>query len=283
MNEQQLTPEELEDVEAHGLKEIAAGIAAVGAISTGGAAMAAMSGPAIPPAPIVEQARDDALGAAGHATGALGQLGRDAGTLAEHATENARGIADPLVLAAQNTVTDTGRFATDTVESTRVAVDRAVDETVGNIDTFVNDTARFATTTANATLATAATTLSSTKATVDRTVAPIQRTIESTTTGAVATALTVVNTVEDLANHWTVNVGVLGASAKAEGSLTHPSGTVTVSDGMGGILATADIKDGHATLTFETPAAGGSFTLHYPGDGTWAPSSQVLHLPPSAL
>lgn len=283
MTEQQLTPEELEDVEAHGLKEIAVGIAAAGVMGSGGAALAAMSGPSIPPVPIVEQARDDAMAAAGHATGAVGQIQRDAGTLAEHATSNARDIADPLVLAAQNTAADTVRFAEDTVTSTRATVDRTADAAIGNIDRAVDSTARYATSTASSAVATATSTVTSTKDTVDRTVAPIQRTAESTVETAAATALTVVRSVEDLANHWTVDVGVLGVSASGEGSVTHPSGTVSVSDGMGGILASADIHDGRATLTFETPAAGGTFTLHYPGDGSWAPSTQILHLPPSAL
>lgn len=283
MTEQQLTPEQLEDVEAHGLREIAVGIAAAGVMGSGGAALAAASGPSIPPVPIVEQARDDAMAAAEHATGAVSQLGRDAGTLAEHATANAHGIVDPVVLAAQNTAADTVRFAEDTVSRTRTAVDRTADAAISNVDRTIDSTARYATSTASSTVATVTSTVTATKDTVNRTVAPIQRTVESTAQSAIASALTVVRTVEDLADRWTVEVGVLGAEVSARGSLTNPSGTVSVSDGMGRVLATADIRDGHATLSFDTPAASGSLTIHYPGDGTWGPSTQVLHLPPSAL
>lgn len=271
MTEQQLTPEELEDVEAHGLKEIAAGIATVGAISTGGAAVAAMSGPAIPPAPIVQQARDDAMTAVGHAQESVGTLSRDAATLAEHGVANARAAVDPIVANTMTLAGDAVRQANATITSTRDTVDRTAEAAVGNIDEAVASTASYATATAN-----------SARETAEATVASAERTAEATVAYAAATAISVVRTVEGMANHWNVDVSVFGAEAKAQGSLTHPSGTVSVSDGSGRVLATADVKDGMATLSFETPAAGGTVTLHYPGNDTWAPSTQVLHCPPHA-
>lgn len=272
MTEQKLTPEELEDVEAHGLKEIAAGIATVGAMSTGGAAFAAMSGPAIPPAPIVQQARDDAMTAVGHAQEAADTLSRDVNNLATNAVTNTRGVVDPIVVNTMTLADETLREANATLTSTRNTVDRTTTAAIGSIDEAVDSTARYATATVNAT-----------RGTAESTLATAERTVGETVTSAAATAISVVRSVQDLANHWNVEVGVFGAEASAEGSISTPSGTVSVADGSGSVLATADIRDGRATLSFNTPPAGGTFTVHYSGHDAWAPSTQVLHLPPSAL
>jgi hypothetical protein len=260
MNEQ-VTPEQVDDVEAHGFKDIAIGIAAAGAVSTGGAAFAAMSGPSIPPVPIVEQARDDAQATAADATGAASTLAADAATFATHTTANARTIAD-------NELRDASTFLT----STRDSIDETVARTVPSIDRTIDSTAR-----------TAVRTVNDTKATATSTVASVSDTATRTATSAEASALSVVSMVEDLANHWTVNVGVFGAKVGADGSITNPGGTITLTDSTGGVLATADIHDGQANLSFTTPAGGGTLTLHYPGDGLFGPTQQTLHLPAPAL
>jgi hypothetical protein len=250
MNEQQ-TPVEIDDVEAHGLKEIAAGIVAAGAVTTGVAGAVHVNPlPGMRPPGAVEQIRDDATRTAGHATAAANTLAADATQTAGHASAAAHGIADPTVARVQATIA-----------STLGAVDKIVADTVPNIDRTVESTARTVTSTANSAAATA----------------------RSTAAAAETTALSVISTVQDLANHWTVNVGVLGASAKADGSLTNPGGTITLTDSTGGVLATADIHDGRATLSFVTAAGSGTLTLHYPGDGLWAPTQLPLHLPQMML
>jgi hypothetical protein len=261
MNEQQ-TPVEIDDVEAHGLKEIAAGIVAAGAVTTGVAGAVHVNPlPGMRPPGAVEQIRDDATRTAGHATAAANTLAADATQTAGHASAAAHGIADPTVARVQATIA-----------STLGAVDKIVADTMPNIDRTVESTARTATSTANSTVATARSTAASAETTALRTAA-----------SAEATALSVISTVQDLANHWTVNVGVLGASAKADGSLTNPGGTITLTDSTGGVLATADIHDGRATLSFVTAAGSGTLTLHYPGDGLWAPTQLPLHLPQMML
>jgi hypothetical protein len=281
--DEQFTPEQVDDVEAHGLKEIAAGIAAVGAVSTGGAAMAAMSGPSIPPAPIVQQARDDVTTMAGHATGAANTLAGDAGRAANNTATNtvtaAHDVADPWVGFAQRTAAD----AQDTIDGTVAQSVGSIDRAVGDAGRLATSTANSAVSTVNATATTAQRTATKAVDTASATVRNTTATVDRTAASAAATAMTVVRTVQDLANHWTVNVGVAGAAAKAAGSLTNPSGTVTLTDSTGGVLASADIHDGNATLSFVTPAGGGTFTLHYPGDGLFGPTQLPLHLPPHAI
>ena len=270
MNEQ-ITPE-VDDVEAHGLKEIAAGIVTVGAISTGGVALAASSGPSVPPSPIVQQAADDATAAAGHATGAITTLAADATGLAGHAADNAKATA-----ASELTATEAF------VDATRNTADRVVADNVSSIDRAVSDAARTAFSTANLVVTTAQGEVKTATDTATRTANTAQETANRTATTATSTALSVVRMVQDLANHWNVDVAVFGASVAADGSLTKPGGTITLTDGTGGVLATADIHDGTATLRFTTPSGSGSLTLHYPGDGLWGPTQLPLQLPPTAL
>lgn len=260
--DEQFAPEvDIDDVEAHGLKEIAMGLAAAGVVTTSAAGIAqasfSTSAPGMRPPAVVEQARND-----------IDQLTRDATAAANTLSDDAKSTADHAGAAAVKTTQDTARTALGAVADTRTKADAVIASTVGNIDEAVAQTARYATSTANTAQATAQSEVTAVRSKADATVA-----------STYATTIAVLGAVQDLANHWVVNVGVLGAGAGAEGSITHPGGTVTLTDGTGGVVATADIHDGKAILSFDTPATGGTFHLNYPGDPLYGPTQQAWHLP----
>ena len=264
------TIDELDDVEGHGLREVAAG-AAIGAavLGAGGVAFAATASSGPGPAPmmlkpptIVSQTQDDANTLVNDATS--GARGLAAQTLSD--TQGVTGqtlaqvnsIAAPVVTTANDAVggatnlaTQTANDATTLTGHTVTAATGIVDQAVTNTLNTVGSVEHTALTTADAAVKTATDTVSS---------------VEST-------AISVVNAVQDrVGQGWTLNLSILGENVGTGGNMLTPSGTVTVFDSDGTQVASANVINGAATVSFAAAGQAKSYTIHYGNlTANWVP------------
>jgi hypothetical protein len=257
--------DELDDVEGHGLREVAAA-ATIGAavLGAGGAAVAATAshGPGplptmIKPPTIVSQTQDDAntlaANAASGATGVANQTLSDTEALTGHTLAQVNSIAAPVVTIATNTAQGATNLATQTAHDATTLAGHEVTAATA----IVNQTERTAFSTADSAVKTVTNQVSS---------------VESTT-------MSVVKSTEDkVGKGWTLDLSILGAHVSTGGNMLSPSGTVTVIDSDGHTVATARVVNGAATVSFDAAGHSGSYTIHYAGN---APAANITWLSPT--
>lgn len=270
------TNDELDDVEGHGLREVAAA-AGIGAavLGAGGVAMAASAGHGPGPAPtmlkpptIVSQTQDDANQLVTDTTHGIGgvtnQTLSDTEALAGHTLGQVNSITAPVVTTATNTVQNATGLANQTVGDTTTLADHAI----SGATAIVNQTERTALDTVSATERTAFSTVDSAVKTATQQVSSVE-----------STAIGVVSATEDkVGQGWTLDLSILGEQVSTGGNMLKPSGTVTVLDSTGKALASAKVVNGAATVSFDAAGHSGSYTIHYAGN---APSASIVWLSPT--
>ena len=267
--------DELDDVEGHGLREVAAaagiGAAVLGAGGVAFAASASHSDPVpamIKPPSIVAQTQNDArqliTDATGGAGGVANQTLDDTKALAGHALAQVNSTLAPVVTTASNTVQGTENLATQTVNDTT---------------TLANHEVTAATTLVNQTEQSALDTVASTEHTAFTTADNVLNKATTKVTTVESTALSVVNaTLDKVGQGWTLDVAVLGDHVQTGGNMLTPSGIVTVTDSDGHTLGSANVANGTATVSFNAAGYSGHYTIHYAGN---LPSASIAWLAPT--
>lgn len=256
--------DELDDFEAHGLREVAAA-AGIGAavLGAGGIAMASGGGGAhpVPQNRIVSNAvhgADQLAGDATHGATALAQqTAGDAAAFGGQTVSDTEAFTQPEVSLATNTADSTTTYAlarTDAAEHTAM-------QTAGGVETLTFRTADGA-----------------------------ERTTFSTAGGAEGTATTEVSSVESTTlriekatydavdKGWTLELNVLGIDAKTGGNMLVPNGEVTIVDANGHTIASTGVVDGRAILRVATTSTDN--LIHYAGTQHFR-ASKLPWLPPT--
>lgn len=262
----------IDDVEAHGLREVAAA-ASIGAavIGAGGAALAASHGSAPTPGPrtpaIVQQALDDSRQLAQDASQGAGQLAHsvtgDATTTTGHAVKAVHTAVDPTLQQVSGFTHD---VATD---ATNLAHDVA-----GFATTTAGTTVRTATQTADKTVKTA-TGIATTEVDAATTVVNNKvDQVDATVAGVRSTAISLVSATVDKVNQgWNLNFNVLGDNVQTGGNMLAPSGTLSIVNDQGRTLASAKVANGVCSIHMAAFGQRRTVTIHYSGDRRFAPSS----------
>ena len=272
---------ELDDVEGHGLKEVAAGLGAAAVLAGGAAGATQLVGThaAVHPSkggdvsitvsdPIATAARTthNAFGTAQATTdGALGTADRaidsslktvgNAPTTAGNLADATLQTAGSTVAKATSTVQDTKAWATGPV------LDTAKGDVKGATSTATGVTDRTMTT-ADTTAGSAVTTAGAVVRDADRKVATILSVATTTAVDGVHTAVVTVRA---------VNAGA-GADTNTAG------GWVLVKAGDN-VLAQVHLAQGQATASWTMPLVGGhAVTISYTGDDTFAASMRSITL-----
>jgi hypothetical protein len=268
--------DELDDVEGHGLREVAAA-AGIGAavLGAGGGAVAATAGHGPGPAPmllkpptIVSQTQDDAnqlvTDAVRGVGGVANQTLNDTEALTGHTLAQVNSITAPVVTVATNTAQSAHDLATTTAgDATTLAGHEVTAATV-----IVSQTERSALDTVASTERTAFTLADSTLKTATREVSSVE-----------STAISVVTATENkVGQGWTLDLSIVGERVSTGGNVLSPSGTATVFDSTGKALASAKVVNGAATLSFDAAGHSGSYTIHYAGS---TPSATISWLSPT--
>ncbi|HEU5033551.1 MAG TPA: hypothetical protein VFT62_02205 [Mycobacteriales bacterium] len=269
---------DIDDVEAHGLREVAAA-ASIGAavIGAGGAAMAASHGaaPTVPRTPaIVQQATNDAHQLSQDAHQAASGLAKDAAgdslSLSRQAVSDTQQITQPSVDLAGNvghslstSVSGIRQEATTAAINEVNATARSASHTVGTVKGATINAKDVAATDANKAVH------ATTEATSSKTQGAFKQ------AGAVerSTIKVVGVTQNTVSRGWDMQLSILGAQANTGGSALQPGGTVSVVDAGGHTLATAKVSHGVCDLTLHLLGKSQSVTIHYSGDTHFSASS----------
>jgi hypothetical protein len=243
---------DIDDVEAHGLREVAAA-ATIGAavVGAGGMALASAHTP-VPKTPaIVQQATDDSRELANDGTDAAaefaGAVGSDAGRFAKQVGGSAHAIVDPQLQRVSNRVHTVATAATDLASDASRLTARTVRSAGSTATGVAGDTQELASTKVSATTKTALKVLSATRSAVGQ--------------------------------GWDLSVSVFGANARTGGDMLDPTGRVTVTNAAGHVLTSAKIGDGVCKLHIDAIGEHETLTIHYAGDDTYS-AIQLLWNPP---
>ena len=244
-NDRQATADiatDLDDVEAHGLREVAAA-ATIGAavVGAGGVALAAAHTPAPKTPAIVQQASEDARDIVGDSSDAgyelAGAVGSDVGRFAKDASASAHQVIDPRVQGISGGVHSVGVTATGVAK----------------------DTSRLAAQTASA---------ATTKATyvtansVDQATGEV-RTVTQTSLRILGATRSVVD------QGWDLSLQAFGSEVATGGDALNPTGRVTVTNATGNVLASAKLGDGIAKLHIKAVGKNEKLTIRYDGDAQY--------------
>lgn len=276
--------EDLDDVEGHGLKEVAAGLGAA-AVLAGGAAgatqLASSSAQVHPSKGDVSITVTDPVGTASQATHAA--LGA-AQTTADTAFDATGKAIDGSITAVHNAPGTASRLVNQTLDSTG----KAVDKTVGTATSTVKATEDWATgpvvDTAKGDVHSATSTVQGTKSSATAT-ASSAASSSVTTAGTtvrdadrkLATILSVVTTTAADGVH-TATVTLKAAQAGAGVDTSTAGGWVLVKAGDT-VLAQVHLTNGTATASWKMPLVGGhAVTISYTGDNTFAASMRSVTL-----
>ena len=275
-----LTTTDEDDVEAHGLKEMAVGLSVAATI---GGAAAAVGTQALQPQVklpgFVQQAVSDANELAGNAADGATEFAQDsvgstrdfAGGVAGDAIDMAGNVASTTISTVNQKVNQNLDRATEIADGALSTAGSHVDttfDTAGNTRDMAldltGDVASTASTVAGNTARTAK------EAATDAAI------------GTTKTAIEVVGYARSVVGGWSMDVKVLGGNVHAGGDALAPSGTVTVTDSKGNVVTSATLKDGKCTLHLQGAGADASYTLNYGGDLTFA-TSILNHRVPSTI
>lgn len=262
-----ISPDELDDVEAHGLREIAAGVGAAAIIGGGVAAVVAQTGSSASFA-----SPDSSI-----------TLTPDVTQLAAHETDSLAGTTQAAVdrLAAE---TDA---ATTTAKAATEATDRAVtgaSATVGNVAAAAGLT----TISAHAggtsvevgtdALKVVDTTKATAVNTADKTVAKTVATEKQAVSKVSQTAVHLVSSTRSVAG-WALGLKVMSTEVQVQGVHLNPIGQISVTDATGAVVGSATLSNGGATIHITAAHTGATFTIHYPGDAGHGASSLTWSVP----
>lgn len=275
---------EIDDVEGHGLREVAAGLGAAAVLAGGASAAMASTGPHLPQVhpstgitqtasaaftdPVgtldrtTDQGLDTARDARDSAIQTAGQTASSSVRTATGAADTALDMAAADVKTASNLATSVKTSATSTATGAVSATQRTADRAVTTARSDVADVSRVATGAVSSTTATASSTVNSTVRDADRKVATVLSVTTKTATGGIQTATATLRAVN-------AGAGVDAASA---------GGWVLVKAGDA-VLAQVHLSGGTATASWKIPAAGAhSITVSYTGDDFFAPTMRTIDL-----
>ena len=272
--------EGIDDVEAHGLREVAAA-ASIGAavVGAGGVAMAASHTP-VPKMPaIVQDVVDDSQQLARHTTEGASGLAADAkadsSQLAGHTLGATKEITSPVVSQVNRTVGD----ATDFAGSTVTGVQSTASRTIAGVSSTVDGVAGSAINLASGVEKTAVNTADQQVKAVTKTAGTTVGTATKTVSGVESSVLKVVSATESAVNRgWTIDVDVLGAGVGGSGTTLTPTGDVWVTSSDGTTLARTTLGHGKAAINLTALGQDRSITIHYSGDKSFAPSTLTFSL-----
>lgn len=269
-NEELLTTEmagtdeniDIDDVEGHGLKEVAAGLGAAAVLAGGGAAAMQHTSTSLPNAP----SRD-------HVVAAVDQLGQQTWDGTMSSATGALAAADETVEGASRTANAAARTAdrvADGATATAGSLANATTKLAGSTEKAALDTARSsvkgATSTANATVDKAAdvvegVSVSNVASTANKAVTSVNlagktATVLKLTTTTTAGALTTVNAVLS-------DTGATAGASQGTGWITFKVGDT--------VVGSVQVKGGQASITLNTnDVLGKTITATYSGDGVHA-------------
>jgi hypothetical protein len=260
---------DLDDVEGHGLKEVAAGLGAAAVLAGGGAAALQNTGSTLPNAP----QRDNVVAS----VDAAGQQAWD-GAMAT--TQQGLGAADATVDAA-------GR----TVASVDATADRVADGTLASATSVASAATKLATSTEKAALKTTGSVAHGATATADSTVDAAVNVADNVSVSNVSSTASSTVRSADLAGKIATVLKLETSTVKAAGSVTtgalttvnailsdtgtdvgasNGTGWVTFKVG-GAVVGSVQLKGGQASITLNTnDIAGRTVTATYSGDGVHA-------------
>ena len=285
MNETEIYPEDptatefndslndsLDDVEGHGLKEVAAGLGAA-AVLAGGAAGAthlasssigvhpSSGGPGIAvtvndPVGTANQLTDNAITAAQHQRDGAENLAVDQVGKTDQRVALVKAGAAGAVQGTTKLADSTTAWAGDVTQATKTLATAEVKAT----GTLAAHEASTATTVADKQVASTTTTAGSTVRDVDRKVATILSVVTTTAADGVHTAK--------------ITLTAVDAGAGADTSTA--GGWVLVKDGDV-VLAQVQMTHGSASASFNLPVGSGhSVSVSYTGDNVFAPSARAI-------
>lgn len=252
---------DLDDVEGHGLREVAAGLGAAAVLAGGaGAAVASTSLgsslPTVPPRGSISVTAEDPIGTADRAT--------------DQAVTSARAARDTGIAKAGATADTATSTAVSTERSARDAAGTVADYAARDIEaatTIAGNAAGYAGGAAGAAVQSAVTAATTTAGTAGSTVRDTDRKVATVLSVVASGAQGSVNTVT--ASLKAVNAGA-GVDVQGAG------GWVLVKAGDA-VLAQVRMEGGSATASWTVPLAGAhSVTLTYTGDDTFAPSLRTI-------
>ena len=274
---------DLDDVEGHGLREVAAGLGAAAVLAGGGSAALASTGvhlPTVHPSnpsvtvqvgdpitttdKVVDQTlqttrdlRDGSVAAANalkdDATELAGSTAQGVGSTASGTVTQARGVADGAVETAKQDVKAAQTIARNAVVWTGAQAGEALD-TAGDV---VKDTQQLATQTVN----NAGSTASAAVADTERKAATVLQVATTTAQNGITTLTTTLKSIN--------------AGAGADMGSTSAWMTASV-DGV--VVAQWQTDGEHSTVSFATPVGNPSITVSYLGDDDFAPTQRVVQL-----
>lgn len=265
---------DLDDVEGHGLREVAAGLGAAAVLAGGGTAAAATIGvhPSSPDAP-----RVPSIGSVVDATDRLADGGvntvrgeRDAalsaaGTTAAGATSTSARVAGGAVQTADAMAEAAGNIAQTEVQFAERVAGGAVEAT-GNV---ASATVRYAGSQASGAGSTATSTAGGAQGTATTTAGDTVRKAATVTRLAVQEAGALVTSIH-------INVSEVTPSAGAGVSAQQLGGFVSVDLG-GGTIMRVELQDGQATIDLNTrDLVGKVLGVTYSGDSMHASSARTL-------
>ncbi len=274
--------DEVDDVEGHGLKEVAAGIGVAAVVVGGGAGVAQglTHSAAQQGAVHVSTTSTSVQADVADPIGALDRATDRAVSDARAARDGAMGTASTTATGAQSTATGTAAAAVTYTQSVAAAAQTIAHGVTNYAASTATGTATGAATTARAAAATASDTATGTAAATTAYaghVASAAGNLANQTVSSIAptvqTTLRTANTVAGNAVTTVVNVTQLGAGAAVDAATA--TGWVRVSAG-GVMLGEAHVSSGEATVHWVDPTGDRTVTLTYSGDDVFPGSSIAL-------
>jgi hypothetical protein len=276
MNENEIYPEDpidtLDDVEGHGLKEVAAGLGAAAVLAGGAAGATQLASSSVNVHPSsggsgISVSVHDPIGTANQATDSTVTAAQHQRDAAEHLAVDQVGRTGDRVATVRADATGAVQGATTLANATTTwtgdvahATETLATDEAGAARTLATDEASSATTLATKQVKTTTANVGATVRDVDRKVATILSVVTTTAADGVNTAKITLNAVD----------------AGAGVNTTSAGGWVLVKAGDT-VLAQVQVNGGSATASWTTPLSGGqSVSVSYTGDSVFAPSVRAL-------
>ena len=282
MNENEIYPEDptdatdlndtFDDVEGHGLKEVAAGLGAAAVLAGGAAGATHLASSSVSvhpssggsgisvtvndPLATANQLTDNAITAAQHQRDGAENLAIDQVGKTGQRVATVKADAAGALQAAGKLANSTTAWAGDVTQATKTLANAEV-KGAGTLAAHETSTA---TTVADRQVTSTATTAGSTVRDVDRKVATILSVVTTTAADGVHTAKITLNAVD---------AGAGANTSSAGGWVLVKAGDL--------VLAQVQMNGGTATATFNLPIGGGhDLSVSYTGDNVFAPSARAI-------
>lgn len=262
----------VDDVEAHGLREVAIGVSAAALIGGGVAAVVSQTGstPSFAGTSAIELTPSTTELAA-HTAGSVTDSVK-ASDLTSRTVSAAQRFADREdsainALASSNPTVGSVQQGTDNLLSVSAAGSSVVVNSDVNkkVDATTADALNTTGTVASASVSAADTTKNYATETAGHTVANTESSALKNLHKAEATAIHIVSSTRLVMGGWATSVKILGTEIQGNVALL-PTGEVTVKDSSGAVVGSATLHNGTCTIQIAAAHVGSTFTLHYPGD-----------------